>query len=296
MNDQNDSVDFRQEIPMTVALTDMSDATETELATLLETLFEVDLTLNANVILEITGTDRHDHFKGSALREDIYAGEGNDTIHGGDGDDTISGSWGDDYLMGGNGADSLHGSWGRDALHGGDGNDTLRGSHDDDFLVGNKGMDALYGSWDNDQLWGKYDDDALYGEAGTDTLMGNQGDDTLWGGDGDDFLYGCVGSDVVDGGAGSDRLYGGRANDTMAGGSGADVFIFTAEQQHTDQITDFNPDEDALRFDRSYAGTFDLTLDGFNTLLTYGEAAQNTIVIEWYHLTLGDIDMQWIGG
>lgn len=73
------------------------------------------------------------------------------------------------------------------------------------------------------------------------------------------------------------------------------MFIFTAEPQHHDRITDFNPEEDALRFDRSYGGTLGLARDGVNTVIHYGDSGQNTVTIEWYHLSLADIDLQWIG-
>lgn len=161
--------------------------------------------------------------------------------------------------------------------------------------MGNKGRDALYGSWNDDALWGKYDDDVLDGGAGRDTLMGNQGQDRLFGGEDTDFLYGCVGGDQLDGGAGSDRLYGGRADDTLRGGSGADVFIFAGEPQHHDRIPDFNPEEDALRFHPAYAGTLELTRAGFDTVITYGAPGQNSITLEWHHLTLAQIELQWIG-
>lgn len=74
------------------------------------------------------------------------------------------------------------------------------------------------------------------------------------------------------------------------------MFIFTAEPQSTDRITDFNPDTDALRFDRSYEGSIEVELQAFNTVLSYGNGVDNTLVIEWAHLSIDDIDVQWIGG
>ncbi len=76
----------------------------------------------------------------------------------------------------------------------------------------------------------------LSGGATPDTLMGSSGRDVLSGGDG---------NDAITGGDNADILIDGDGADTLSGGDGGDVFVLSHDGQ-IDQITDFNPAEDAL--------------------------------------------------
>ena len=69
-------------------------------------------------------------------------------------------------------------------------------------------------------------------------LNGEAGNDVLWGAESDDMLDGGTGNDILNGSAGDDIL---------TGGSGFDIFEFTATSGN-DTITDFNKDENELRF------------------------------------------------
>ena len=134
--------------------------------------------------------------------------------------------------------DVLFGGTGRDEIFGYRGNDKLGGGADDDIVRGGQGSDRIYGGSGHDELGGGSGDDTLYGGADDDTLYGSDGNDRLWGGDGNDHLYG---------GSGRDELRGGSGDDTLWGGAGRDVFVFGANHG-TDQVADFNPDEDQLNF------------------------------------------------
>jgi hypothetical protein len=68
-----------------------------------------------------------DAFVGSANRELVEAGSGNDALRGGGGDDELRGDSGDDQLLGEAGADLLVGGAGNDTVDGGAGLDTFFG-------------------------------------------------------------------------------------------------------------------------------------------------------------------------
>jgi Ca2+-binding RTX toxin-like protein len=71
--------------------------------------------------------------RGTAHRDDIEGGKGDDTLSGGKGADELLGGPGADHLYGGAGADELFDDEGRDVLFGGPGNDrfsTKDGNHD----------------------------------------------------------------------------------------------------------------------------------------------------------------------
>ena len=168
----------------------------------------------------IMGSDGADWIEGTAFRDRIGGGPGDDVIFGHGGDDEIRAGAGDDVLDGGPGNDALYGNLG------------------DDFLYGGDGDDVLFGEDGNDRLWG---------EAGADTLYGGAGDDRLFGGDGDDALFGGPGADILLGGAG---------RDTMTGGPGADLFVFLAASDslpgasRRDVILDFEAGIDRIDLSR----------------------------------------------
>ena len=165
------------------------------------------------------------------VRDNVIAGDGNDTIFGniadnhlfGDGgNDEIQGGFGDDLIDGGTGNDDLHGDFGNDVMFGGDGNDTLDGGSGNDILHGDAGNDLMLGADGDDVLDGGDGDDRLFGDFFDGTGLDN-GNDVLNGGAGKDELHGGGGNDILNGGTGDDKLFGDDGNDTLDGGSGNDT-------------------------------------------------------------------------
>ena len=95
---------------------------------------------------------------------------GRDTLKGGSGDDVISGRGGDDVLNGGSGDDTLSG---------GDGDDVLGGGSGDDLLSGGDGDDVLGGGSGDDRLDGGDGDDVMTGGSGDDVFVFSEGDDRV---------------------------------------------------------------------------------------------------------------------
>ncbi|MGE5608138.1 MAG: calcium-binding protein [Bacillota bacterium] len=117
---------------------------------------------------------------GSAMRNYLYGGDGNDTLVSLRSDGSLDGGAGNDRLIGGRG---------ENVFRGGDGNDELIGEGDD-YMHGGNGNDVLRGGDNSDRM---------YGEAGNDRLYGGGGPDRLSGGDGHDFGDGGSGTDWQDG-------------------------------------------------------------------------------------------------
>ena len=109
-------------------------------------------------IESINALDGHDSVIGSAQRNNIDAGDGNDFVDGGAGNDFILGGNGHDTLIGGAGRDRLDGGAGNDILDGGEGNDTYlydtlsNGSFDEINDSGEGGRDRLLAQEDNVQI------------------------------------------------------------------------------------------------------------------------------------------------
>ena len=212
--------------------------------------------------LALTGGVGPDNLQGKGGDDSLSGAGGGDFLAGRGGDDLLDGGDGDDHLYAGEGADSLVGGAGADVLHADAGNDVLTGGEGADTLFGHEGDDAIEGGAGND---------SLLGGNGFDSLQGGTGNDSLDGGYGRDLLAGGGGADVVDGGEGSDTLWGqwpdeadqdadflngGGGDDLLMlgagdyghGGAGADVFglLDIGPNDPPIQITDFNPEEDAL--------------------------------------------------
>ncbi len=114
--------------------------------------------------------------------------------------------------------------------------------------------ESILGSDDNDTLFGTSGSDEIAGGGGNDILAGNGGNDVLRGGDGDDELLGGDGDDELRGGSGDDVLYGGIGKDRLYGGLGADRFVIEIDSNETDEIMDFNVDEnDTVWLQRKYS-------------------------------------------
>ena len=80
---------------------------------------------------------------GTARKESIKTGSGDDQLYGGAGNDTLYGGAGTDTLFGGSGNDKLYGDAGNDTLIGGLGNDTLTGGAGADLFVYESGTDFI---------------------------------------------------------------------------------------------------------------------------------------------------------
>ncbi len=149
-------------------------------------------------------------FKGTGIRDEIYAGAGDDTVEGNGGNDVIEGQDGNDIV------------------DGGDGDDTVSGQNGDDVVQGGAGNDRVSGDAGNDTLDGGAGDDVLSGGDGNDVLSDDAGTNTLDGGRGDDLFLGDGGANAMAGGAGTDRVdysasHAGvtfTLNDSAAAGSG----------------------------------------------------------------------------
>ena len=157
------------------------------------------------------------------VKDNVVAGDGNDTIFGNiadnhlfgeGGNDEIQGGFGDDTIDGGSGSDDLHGDFGNDLLFGGSGNDTLDGGSGDDILHGDSGNDLMLGADGNDVLDGGDGDDRMFGDFFDGGGIDN-GNDVMSGGAGNDEMHGGGGNDNLDGGTGNDKLFGDDGNDTL---------------------------------------------------------------------------------
>ncbi len=186
-------------------------------------------------------------FYGSAYKDWINSGSGDDIVHGGAGNDIIAVSAGNDFVDGGAGNDDIsldsfdindpEGDWGDVAL-GGDGNDFIGSRLQFDHIDGGTGIDtvALFvsnpeGSVTVDvRAWGEVgsritnvEKFSIHGAIGDDTVFAGTGDDSLYGWDGDDRLHGGAGNDILSGMNGDDVLDGGAGADQIDGGSGFDL-------------------------------------------------------------------------
>lgn len=171
-----------------------------------------------------------DYLDGTAARDDLFGGLG---------DDRLSGLGDIDRLFGEGGNDLLYGGDGDDILLGGGGTDVIEGNLDNDTIDGGDGKDTLTGGEGIDDIKGGNDDDVLYGDEAT-TNWQQSFDDTLNGGAGNDTLGGGAGDDQLTGGAGTDAF---RLSFVREWSSGQSLASDT-----TDTITDFDTAIDKIDF------------------------------------------------
>jgi Ca2+-binding RTX toxin-like protein len=193
----------------------------------------------------------------ASIIANLAAPAGNTNIAAGDtyiGVENLSGSSFDDRLTGDSGANQLSGQIGNDTLIGALGADTLIGVAGDDSAQGDGGNDSLNGGGGNDTLAGSVGNDTLVGDAGNDTLDGGDGIDNLNGGAGADAFRGGIGNDTIVGDVGNDTINGGAGADRLTGGLNSDIFVFLANTEGSDTITDFNPAAGQDIFQISRAG------------------------------------------
>src|SRR5262245_26662545 len=136
---------------------------------------------------------------GSAGRDDIDVGGGDDRVRALGGNDNVysnAGSGADVFLLGPGDDFSMPGG-SADRVYGGPGNDFVEASNGPDFLDGGGGNDVLHASY-------RCDFGSSAGAGTVDTFPNE-----LFGGPGDDYLTGDLGNDRLDGGPGLDRGQGG---------------------------------------------------------------------------------------
>ncbi|MCF8357126.1 MAG: calcium-binding protein [Prolixibacteraceae bacterium] len=129
---------------------------------------------------------------------------GRDHIHGGPGDDILSGEEGDDFIHGGDGWDRIYGNLISCGFSGGS---------DSDHLFGGPGGDRIYGDSPDEIDAG--DTDYILGEAGNDTLIGCGGDDDLFGESYPRIDCRPAGRDMICGSAGRDHIWAGPLRDEI---------------------------------------------------------------------------------
>ncbi len=184
--------------------------------------------LNDGVNLDGTpnsGSESSEVIAGTAFRDMLYAGGGDDTVYGEGGNDIISGGYGIDRLYGDAGSDTIYGGDNPDLIDGGAGDDFLYGESSGtdingaDQVVGGSGNDFISGGIGIDKLSAGSGDDKVYGDQDTDPFThGDDGNDYVDGGSGGDILYGDNGDDVLSGGADQDQLFGGAGDDILRPG------------------------------------------------------------------------------
>ncbi|WGV17352.1 peroxidase family protein [Fuscovulum ytuae] len=123
---------------------------------------------------------------GTAERDIIVSGAGDDGLWGYDGDDDIEGGFGVDHIHGGEGSDLIT-DMGTDVGAA----DVLKGEGGDDLINGGMGLDLVFGG------------------SGRDVLAGGDEAKDVFGGEGDDFIRAASGGGGV--------YYGNEGNDWLEG-------------------------------------------------------------------------------
>ena len=218
-----DTVHYPRDASVAVSINDVADDGETD---------EMD-----NVHLDVEG---------------ISGGTGDDALSGSASRNVLRGGAGDDHLLGMGGNDQLHGDAGHNTLSGGDGDDVLFGLLDaSDAYLGGAGQDyvPLVRATDVTVTMNGLPDDGATGEgdnvgADVEEVTTGPGDDTIVGskvgnefdtGDGDDIVSSGGGNDGIVGGRGRDRINGGQGVDSIHGGAGIDTL--TSQDKSKDYAT-----------------------------------------------------------
>jgi Ca2+-binding RTX toxin-like protein len=209
----------------------------------------------------VIGTSRADSMTGSALSDQFFGLQGNDTIDGGGGTDEIrynseNGASGVNVNLATGVAIDTFGNTDTliniENIRGSSRNDTLTGDANNNQIRGLAGADTIDGGGGIDSVDYRRDEGAggtqsirvnlttgfaRDGFGFTDTLIsienvgGTNFDDRVVGSAdanlirllaGNDYLSGLDGNDTLEGGEGNDILLGGDGNDSLLGGDGAD--------------------------------------------------------------------------
>lgn len=228
----------------------------------------------------IVGTDNPDAING---------GDGNDRITGFRGNDTVLGDLGNDVMIwnNGDGTDVNDGGVGVDEtlVTTGTANDpmTVKAAADgfrfDRNTVGPFGIDIK--AVERLNITSFSGNDTLATDPGVTlpmTIDAGSGDDTITTGDGADVVNGGDGNDTLNGAGGGDRLIGDRGGDTFAGGEGDDTLVWNngdgsdvmngengvdrieVNLSAGDDVSTFKPENGRVRYDRTSAGPFNLSI------------------------------------
>lgn len=127
--------------------------------------------------------------------------------------------------------------------------DSIAMSFGDDKCEAGSGNDTLFGRDGNDRLLGGYGNDLIVGNNGIDLLSGGSGSDTIRAND----------NDTAYGSSGDDFLFISNGNPKAFGGGGADTFI-VCEGALDAIITDYNAEQDHIRFDTEAERVSDLSI------------------------------------
>ena len=281
----------------------------------------------SGVVSQTWGSDSN-YIAGTAKKDSIKAGGGNDIVSGFDGNDRLAGGSGNDKLFGGAGDDTLDPGSGNDFIFGGSqewevnqGTDTidygtstksvrvrLEGEEVSGKIVhatgssigtdriysvenvrGGSGADNIAGDAAKNVLYGNDGEDKLYGRDGADTLYGGSQRDSLYGEAGNDKLYGEGSGDVLNGGDGNDRLDGGTGSDKLTGGAGEDLFVY-AVNYAKDKVLDFVDDMDTLRLnDNLWSGAKSVS----EVIKSFADLVDGDAVFDFGDgdiLTIADVD------
>ncbi|MEG4392057.1 calcium-binding protein [Microcoleus sp. BROC3] len=90
-------------------------------------------------------------------------------------------------------------------------------------------------------------------------FTGNDSANSVTGTEFADIINGGGGADIINGGSGADIINGGSGADLLTGGAGADIFIYNANGEGGDTITDFAFGVDKLQFAGSAFGNLTAT-------------------------------------
>jgi Ca2+-binding RTX toxin-like protein len=253
-------------------------------------------------VVIIEGNNGDDAITGTALGDNIVAGEGNDTINAGAGADDIDAGPGDDVIDAGSANDLVSAGEGNDQIAGGDGDDAINAGAGDDFIDSGAGDDQIEGGDGNDTL--DHSSASLNQTvsisngsgsslgSGTDVLSGienvhtGSGDDQFTISDAvDNSIDGNGGNDVVTVLAGSGTIYITRTGQNVAvsddaGGIGNDLY-YDVEQAN---VTGSGSDD---HFVVSDAATNTLDGDGGNNSISYSsESAALTLSLTGSQIAL----------
>lgn len=215
----------------------------------------VDISGNNASYLNIRTGKGDDIIIGSDGRDQVYAGEDNDTITTGtafNGDDFVYffNNWGNDVITDFDSRDDTLDVSGADVLGlrdltiTQDGLDTLIVNTEGSIRLLNfdkanlRFSDFVFAAAtvaDEDEVAlsdvfeGTSGADDFTGKSGSDQMFGRAGDDILRGAAGDDFIYGNGGDDKIQGGGGNDKIHGGTGDDVIHGGDGDDNLYGNAD-------------------------------------------------------------------